>query len=325
MIVPDYWAEARRQYKTSNRQVTVRRYGWSTSSQADAQLMAEARADEALQRIVAGERLERREPKVAYNGAAGIPIREEVLARHGEVVITRNAYGAHCLNSPSALFADIDFTFERDAGHTLAVFIALSVVSVAIGMALRSWSVTFSLLFAALVGCATIASLFTRLAVLARGGSERIARERIVRFIAENPDWNLRLYRTPAGYRVLATHQTFEARSEEVQRFFTKVSADPVYARMCTHQNCFRARLTAKPWRIGISAHMRPRPGIWPVQSESVAVRNQWIADYEAKAAAFAACRYVESMGSGFVHESLKPVVDLHDRESQALCGAQLA
>ena len=325
MIGPDYWAEARRQHKTSGKQVTVRRHGWSMSSQADAQLMAEARADEALQRIVAGEQLERRELKVAYNGAAGIPIREEVLARHGEVVITRNSYGAHCLNSPSALFAAIDFTAEQGFKPALIAFVVLSVASVAIGMTLQSWGITFGLLFASLAAAAPLASLFARLVGLARGGSERIALERIASFVSANPTWNLRLYRTPAGYRVLATHRPFEATSEEVQHFFTKVSADPVYARMCTNQNCFRARLTAKPWRIGMSEHMRPRPGVWPVRSESIAVRNQWIAGYEAKASAFAACRYVESIGSGVVHESLKSVVDLHDRESQALSGAQLA
>lgn len=325
MIVPDYWAEARRQHRSSVKQVTVRRYGWSTSSQADAQLMAEARADEALQRIIAGEPLERRESKVAYNGATGIPIREEVLARHGEEVITRNAYGAHCLNSPNALFADVDFIPERGAKPALFAFAALSVASAATGMTLGSWGATFALLFVSLFAAAPIASLFTRLVVTASGGSERIARERIARFISANPTWNVRLYRTPAGYRVLATHQPFEAKAEEVRRFFAAVSADPIYVRMCTNQNCFRARLTAKPWRIGISAHMRPRPGVWPVRPESIEVRKQWIAGYEAKAAAFAACRYIESMGSGVVHESLKSVVDLHDRESQALSGAQLA
>lgn len=295
------------------------------SSQADAQVMAETRADEALQRIVAGEALERRERKVAYNGAEGVPIREEVLARHGEVVVTRNAYGAHCLNSPNALFADVDFSPERGIKPALFAFAALAVASLVIGMTLRSWGTTFGLLFASFVAAAPIARLIDRLAVLAGGGTERIARERITRFISSNPAWNLRLYRTPAGYRVLATHRPFEARSEEVQRFFIKVLADPVYVRMCTNQNCFRARLTAKPWRIGISAHMRPRPGVWPVRSESITVRNQWIAGYEARAAGFAACRYIESMGSGVVHEALKSVIDLHDRESQAHSGAQLA
>ncbi len=67
------------------------------------------RAEEALARIVAGESVCRREPKVPYNGADGVPIREEVLGRYGDEVITRNAYGARCLNSPTALFADVDF------------------------------------------------------------------------------------------------------------------------------------------------------------------------------------------------------------------------
>jgi len=325
MIVPDYWAEAHRKHRSANQQVTVRRYGWSMSSQDDAQRMAEARADEALQRIVAGEPLDRREQKAAYNGATGIPIREEVLARHGEEVITRNAYGAHCLNSPNTLFADIDFNSNRGAKPILLAFAALSVVSVAIGITLGSWGTTLGLLIFSLIAAAPVASLFARLLVAAGGGAERIARKRIAHFISANPTWNLRLYRTPAGYRVVATHQPFEAKAEEVQRFFSQVSADPVYVRMCTNQNCFRARLTAKPWRIGIATHMRPRPGVWPVRAESVAVRDQWIAGYEAKASAFAACRYIESMGSGVVHGAIKAVIDLHDRESRALSGKQIA
>lgn len=325
MIIPDFWAEARRQHRRSGKQVTVRRYGWSMSSQADAQLMAEARADEALQRIVAGESLARLEHKTAYNGADGMPIREEVLARHGEDVITRNAYGAHCLNSPNALFADIDFNPDRGAKPALIAFAALSVVSVVTGIALGSWSAALALLFVSLVAALPTANLFTRLVVTAGGGAERIARKRLAGFVAANPTWNLRLYRTPAGFRVLATHQPFDAKAEAVQRFFAQVSADPVYVRMCTNQNCFRARLTAKPWRIGIATHMRPRPGIWPVRPESVAVRNAWVAGYEAKAAAFAACRFMESMGSGVIHRTIKAVVDLHDRESGALSDAPIA
>lgn len=113
MIVPDHWAEARRVLRTIGGQVTVRRFGWSESSHLDAQSMAEIRAEEASQRILSGEKLSKREPKVPYNGADGVPIREEVLARHGEEVITRNGYGAHCLNPPRVLFADIDFAIKR--------------------------------------------------------------------------------------------------------------------------------------------------------------------------------------------------------------------
>lgn len=319
MIVPDYWAESRKQQSISGKKVTVIRYGWSTSSQADAQIMAEQRATEALKRIIAGETLDRKERKVAYNGAEGMPIREEVLDRHGEEVITRNSYGAHCLNSPKALFADIDFSTEPSFKLIILTFIFLVFASVIVGMILKSWGVIFALLFASLLTAVPIAHLLYRLVVVVSGGAERIAHRRIVNFISTNPSWNIRLYRTPAGYRVLATHQPFEARDEEVLRFFTAVSTDPVYIRMCKNQNCFRARLTAKPWRIDISERMRPRPGIWPVSPESKAIRSQWVTRYEEKAASFAACRYIESLGSGVIHDSLKSVVDLHDRECRAL------
>jgi hypothetical protein len=321
MIVPEHWAEARKQHKASGKQVTVRRYGWSTTSEADALANAEARADEALRRILAGDKVDKREPKVPYNGAAGVPIREEVLARHGEQVITRNSYGAHCLNSPNALFADIDFKAERSAKRALLTFIFLALLATVTGLALRSWATTFGLLFASLFAAAPLASLVARIAVAVRGGSERIARARLVNFLSRNTSWSVRLYRTPAGCRLLATHQPFEADSPVVQEFFTAVSADPIYVRMCTNQRCFRARLTAKPWRIGIATHMRPRPGIWPVRPERLAVRNEWLAKYESLAASYSACRYIESLGSGVVHESLKAVVELHDQESGALKG----
>lgn len=326
MIVPDHWAEARKQQRLCGKQFTVRRYGWSSSSQAEAQSMADARADDALQRIVAGESLDRRERKLAYNGASGVPIREEVLARHGDAVITRNTYGAHCLNSPNALFADIDFTHVRSIRPALVAFAVLALASAAVGFTQRSWGTAFALLFVSLPVSAALASLFARLALAARGGAERIAYKRLVDFVAAHPFWNIRLYRTPAGYRVLATHAPFEPRAEDVKQFFVAVATDPVYIRMCTNQNCFRARLTAKPWRIGITTHMRPRPGIWPVQPALVAIRNGWIANYEARAAGFAACRYIESMGSGAVHASLQPVIDLHDAASRAhVAGATLA
>lgn len=52
--------------------------------------------------------LTRRERKTPYNGADGVPIREEVVAKNGEAVLTRNSYGALCLNTSEVLFIDVD-------------------------------------------------------------------------------------------------------------------------------------------------------------------------------------------------------------------------
>lgn len=89
MIVPSYWAEATLKHRDHKRQVSVRRFGWSDTSQADAQALADARAREALERLQAGESLVRREPRIAYNGAQGVPIREEILAREGDAPLRR--------------------------------------------------------------------------------------------------------------------------------------------------------------------------------------------------------------------------------------------
>jgi hypothetical protein len=125
---------------------------------------------------------------------------------------------------------------------------------------------------------------------------------------------------------LLATHAPVTTADAAVEQFLRAVDSDPLYITMCRNQRCFRARLSAKPWRIGVQTHMKPRPGVWPVRAERRAERAAWIADYEAKAARYAACVFVESLGSGRVHSKLAPLVDLHDRECRALApGVPLA
>jgi len=322
MIVPAYWAEARVQQRAGDRQVTVRRFGWSDAGQDDAQAMADARAAEAMQRIVSGEPLPKREltrePKVPYNGAAGVPIREEITGRQGSVVVTRNSYGARCLNVPDVLFADIDFAPGSAWRASLVLLAVLALGSVSAGLVQQSWLLGGLLLSVSLVVFAPLAAFAMRLYVRLRGGPEPAALHRIERFLAANPAWNLRTYRTPAGLRVIATHRTFDPADPEALQFFRAVAADPVYVRMCLNQRCFRARVTAKPWRIGIEDRLRPRPGVWPVDAERLPARTAWIEAYEAKAAAFAACRYVTTVGSGVTDPVVEPVIALHDDLSRA-------
>jgi hypothetical protein len=319
MIVPDYWTEARRQDRKGNKRYTVRRYGWSTISMEDAAVMAEARADDALRRLLSGEKLDRRERKVAYNGAEGVPIREEVLERHGAEVISRNAYGAHCLNSPRLLFADIDFEVTISAREYCFSVLNLLGVSIGVGALLGSFKWALILALASFPLGYILMQLFKRVGTLLGGGPAMVARKRLAAFLASRPDWNVRLYATPAGLRLMATHREFAASEPDVDAFFRAVGADPLYVRMCKNQQCFRARLTAKPWRVGVPDHMRPRPGVWPVSSDKQALRDAWVARYEARAREYASCRFLTSMGSGKVAFGLSAVVELHDNACRAL------
>jgi hypothetical protein len=123
MIIPQYWAEGRRQSRQGGKQMTVRRFGWSDAGQAEAQADADTRAEAALQRILGGEKIPRRDFKVPYGGGQGLPIREEILARHGDTIITRNSYRARCLNTPDAQFIDVDLE-EGPAGKTYLIIFA---------------------------------------------------------------------------------------------------------------------------------------------------------------------------------------------------------
>lgn len=327
MIVPQYWAEARLQRPRSagQGQVTVRRFGWSDLDPAEAQRMAEARAREAMDRVLGGEKLARREPKVPYNGAEGVPIREEVLARHGDVVITRNAYGAQCLNTPDVLFADIDFDQTVGCRAVVAMVVALVVAAGVAGAVLDSVKTAVVGSFLALVLAYPLARALQALATRVRGGPERRARSMIETLARRQPGARLRLYRTPRGFRVLAVHRTFDPNGAEVAAWFDQLGVDPVYARMSRNQHCFRARLTAKPWRAGLPRHMPPRPGTWPVRPERLPERRSWVLNYEAHAANFAACAFIAELGDGPVDAKAAAVRDLHDRLSQALSGRALA
>lgn len=318
MIVPDYWAEARKQHRDRDRQITVRRFGWSNDSPEQAQALAEKRAEEALAKALAGKSILRREPKVPYNGAEGVPIREEVLARHGDEVITRNAYGARCLNTPDVLIGDVDFEGEDRSLQRVTWFLLLMLAGAAIGWSLNHLGIGLLAGVAAGIAGLFLAKVFRQWRTSMAGGHESVATKKVRSFLANHPSWNIRLYRTPAGLRVFATHALFKPADEAVQAFFAHIDADPMYRKMCLKQHCFRARLSAKPWRIGIETHMKPRPGVWPVHPERLPERNRWLQHYEQKAANYAACQFIGAFGSGTVHPKVEAVITLHDQETRA-------
>lgn len=321
MIIPNYWAEARLQHRERNRQVTVRRFGWSDESVEAAQAHAEARVREAFERVLAGEDLPRRERRIAYNGAQGVPIREEVVQREGDSVISRNGYGALCLNTPDVLFADIDFDSQPGPRTFWIVGLVLMVVVAMIpkfgfGSGLLT-AFSFGVAAALLFGHALSRRLHA--ARLARqGGAERLAIERVRAFAAAHPQWRLRLYRTPAGLRLLALHRRFDPREPEVEATFKALGADTTYALMCRNQNCFRARVSPKPWRLGLQPLRAPYSAVWSPEHAQLPARRAWISEYQQAAAGFASCRYLETLGEGLIDPAAQSVQKLHDRLCQA-------
>ena len=211
-----------------------------------------------MRRLARGEDVPPRDPRLVYGGAHGLPIREQVIARTGREVITRNSYGARCLNVPDVLFADIDGDRPRLAGCLPVLALVLVTAAAAIQAAAGR-----SVLWGALAGTALLALLVTQ--TVRRSTQETPARllQHLRDFADADPRCRLAVDQTPAGLRVLALHQTFDPVSRQTQALLRALHTDPIYTRMCAFQACFRARVSGKPWRMEIAEHIRPR-GVWP-------------------------------------------------------------
>jgi hypothetical protein len=142
---------------------------------------------------------------------------------------------------------------------------------------------------------------------------ERRGRDQVARWSTTHPDLGLRVYRTAAGLRVLVTNQTFDPEASESAALLAEVGSDPLYVKLCRAQASFRARLTPKPWRVG----MRPPRLRWPFEDADVAARYaQWVAGYDQASAARSVCKLVETLGPAEVAPDVAPVLALHDQRA---------
>lgn len=335
MFIPRYWSEASHLERTAERrQVTIRRFGWSSTSQADADANARQRVEEALAALRDGgpkglSAFVRRERTVAYSGADGLPIREEVVAEHPreEAVVTRNAYGARCLNTTCAMFVDVDAPRGRTAEAGCLGALLGAALGAGVGWALRG----VSPVPVAVAGFVLFGFLATRLERLWGRWSlrsrdpARWAAERARAWCERRAGWRVAVYRTPAGARLLPLHATFDAGDPASFEFMEFVRADPLYQRMCRLQKCFRARVSPKPWRAGIAERFRAG-GTWPVREpDKLARRAEWVQRYERTAQGYASCRLVETVGSGPVDPRVEAVQSLHDDLCRAGSRLELA
>jgi hypothetical protein len=128
------------------------------------------------------------------------------------------------------------------------------------------------------------------------------------------PNFSGRLYRTAAGFRLLVTHATFEPESAIAHELMNACQADAKYKLLCRKQQCFRARLTPKPWRCDclIRADF-----LYPYETpEEVNAMNEWLEMYARGSAGWATCHLMAIIGDESVAPSIAPLVDLHDQYS---------
>lgn len=125
-----------------------------------------------------------------------------------------------------------------------------------------------------------------------------------------HPEHSVRLYRTLCGFRLVFTNQTWLPGQESTRLIMHELRADPQYRTLCEKQDCFRARLTPKPWRIGL-----PRPHwFFPYHQEDRQDIANWVRSYEQESKNVGVCRHIKNYGSEEVLPELRELITTHDR-----------
>ena len=276
MKIPPYWTKATyRGQDPDGKDHVFAAYGWSFHSQAGAREDATTRARRMFDRVI----LNRTESS-SYD-YLDRPLREEIVQplNRGDTqvaVITRNRYGCLVLNSSRVCFVDVDYPPVRSKGliDGLALF-------------------------------------FSKRRRQERAEALRQATlERVKRWAQDHPRRSFRLYRTAAGLRLLFTDQLYEPTSQEVVGLLKDLGSDPLYQRLTAKQECFRARLTPKPWRCGCKKPPSLYPWDTPAQERDY---RRWQGEYESKARAHATCEFLQSFGRPVADEQIALVLSTHD------------
>lgn len=210
------------------------------------------------------------------------PVREPILEHYGEAdapwaLVTRNRYGARVLNTAGAMFVDADLPPRPRDRRTF-------------------WD-----------------RWWRQVPPPAAPDPTQVL-DRLRAVVAAHPGMGLRVYRTKAGFRGLLTHRPFAPDGDDAKALLEAFGADPLYRQLCQVQGCFRARLTPKPWRVGWSSppvHWFP----YSPDPERKAAWAAWLEGYEAACRGFAVAELVEHLGEVEVHPEVAPVLELHDQE----------
>jgi hypothetical protein len=134
---------------------------------------------------------------------------------------------------------------------------------------------------------------------------------RIEEWARRHPQFGLRVYRTAGGLRGLITNELFDPTDPSSIQLLQSFNSDPLYVRLCRAQECFRARLTPKPWRCGSGNPPSRYP--WPTPAAEMDQRR-WEKQYDQAANGYTTCKVVKELGSAGMPSEVARIVALHDR-----------
>lgn len=135
--------------------------------------------------------------------------------------------------------------------------------------------------------------------------------EKARNWVAAHRDWGWRIYRTKAGFRMLATHRPISPGDSVAEEVFQEFKADPLYRKLCVNQKCYRARLTPKSWRCGVDRLSKRWP--WVEPGDEAAFR-EWEKAYREASADYSTCRLLGQVGNAAIHPDLAALVEFHDK-----------
>ena len=111
--------------------------------------------------------------------------------------------------------------------------------------------------------------------------------------------------------RLLFVDRLYDPNSDETSRILSELGSDPLYCTLTSKQECFRARLTPKPWRCGSD---KP-PNAYPWKDAFAQRRyRDWERRYTDRIGTYKVCDLLEVCGNGAANGQVAKIVELHDR-----------
>ncbi len=183
------------------------------------------------------------------------------------------------------------------------------------------------------------------------GGYLGMLESSMQKFLQDNPESSFKVYKTPMGFRLIYltdllafsneddnkdednNHKITNESDKKILQIFEALPVDHRYANLCQLQKCYRARVTGKPWRMGIND--KPPKQFWYEFSAEVgreltadedamlAYRKKWLKNYQKVATDYRACEFIKIIGNdnqsthNNIDKKIAKVIALHDELCQ--------